>query len=61
MTLSPVGGEVIWNARPSTMQACKEGMSAEGLLQRLLEEVKAFRGERPQDDDQTIVVVSVED
>ena len=41
-------------------QGCQEDLSAEALLERVLSEVKAFSGDRPQEDDQTIVVVAVE-
>ena len=39
---------------------CREGLSAEGLLERVLSEVNVFSGDRPQEDDQTIVVVGVD-
>ena len=40
-------------------QGCSEGLSAQSLLQRIFAEVKAFSGEAPQDDDQTLVVLHV--
>ena len=42
-------------------QACDEGVSAKTLVDRVLSDVANFCGNRPQDDDQTIVVVAVED
>jgi len=42
-------------------QACEEGLSAEATVDRLLEEVAAFRGDAPQSDDMACVVVRVED
>ena len=41
-------------------QGCQEGLAAEALLERIISEVKAFAGEEPQGDDQTIVVLHVE-
>jgi len=38
---------------------CREGLSAEGLIERLLAEVKEFCGGAPQGDDQTIVAMRV--
>jgi len=43
----------------TVLQGCREDLSAEALLERILEEVKAFAGEMPQGDDQTIVVLQV--
>lgn len=37
-----------------------EGLSAAGLLERIMGEVKEFRGETPQGDDQAVVVLKVE-
>ena len=45
--------EVIW-------QGCSQGLSPEGLIERLIGEVKAFTGDEPQGDDMTCVVVRVE-
>jgi len=41
--------------------ACEEGLSAEGTIDKLLEEVAAFRGDTPQSDDMASVVVRVRD
>jgi sigma-B regulation protein RsbU (phosphoserine phosphatase) len=41
-------------------QGCQEGLSAEALLERIISEVKAFTGEEPQGDDQTVVVLHIE-
>lgn len=43
------------------LQGCQDGLSADALLNKLLGAVKDFSGEREQEDDQTIVVVAVED
>ena len=40
--------------------ACREGLSAEALLERIIGEVKAFTEDKPQGDDQTVVVLHVE-
>jgi len=42
-------------------RACQEGLSAEATIDRILREVNAFRGNTPQADDMTCVVVRVED
>ena len=39
---------------------CGEGVPAEGLLKRVLSEVRAFSGDRQQEDDMTCVIVQVE-
>ena len=39
----------------------REGLSAEATIDRILEVVDAFKGEAPQSDDMTCVVVRVED
>ncbi|HLA40725.1 MAG TPA: PP2C family protein-serine/threonine phosphatase, partial [Candidatus Glassbacteria bacterium] len=41
-------------------RGCQEDLSAEALLARIIQEVKAFSGEVPQGDDQTVVVLRVE-
>ncbi len=41
-------------------RACEEGLSAEATIERLLKEVETFRGDAPQSDDITCVVVRVE-
>jgi len=41
-------------------QGCVEGLSAEALLERIIEEVKTFSQGVPQGDDQTVVVLKVE-
>jgi len=41
-------------------QGCSEGLSPEELIDRLIDEVKAFAGDEPQADDMTCVVVKVE-
>ena len=41
-------------------KGCQEGLSAEAQLERIMGEVKRFRGETPQGDDQTAVVLKVE-
>ena len=43
------------------LNGCKEGLSADALLNKLLRATRDFSGEREQEDDQTIVVVAVED
>jgi serine phosphatase RsbU (regulator of sigma subunit) len=45
----------------SILRASQQDSSAEAVLACVLGEVRAFSGERPQEDDQTIVVVAVED
>jgi len=40
-------------------QACEENLSAEATIDRLLEEVAAFKGDAPQSDDMACVVVRV--
>ena len=42
-------------------QGCQEELSAEALLGRIMAEVKAFSQGAPQGDDQTVVVLRVED
>ena len=39
---------------------CAEDLPAEGLLERVLSEVRSFSGDRPQEDDMTCVVVRVD-
>ena len=41
-------------------QGCFEGLSPEHLVERLIEEVKAFTGDEPQADDMTCVVVKLD-
>jgi len=41
-------------------QGCREGQSAEELIDRLIGAVKAFTGDTPQGDDMTIVVLKVD-
>ena len=41
-------------------QGCSEGLRTEGLIERLIGEVKAFAGDEPQADDMTCVVIKVE-
>ena len=41
-------------------QGCQAGLSAEGILEKLLGDVRTFSGDSLQEDDQTIVVVGVE-
>ena len=41
-------------------KGCQEGLSASALLDRIIGEVKAFAGETPQGDDQTVVILRVE-
>jgi serine phosphatase RsbU (regulator of sigma subunit) len=43
------------------LQGCREGLSAEALVERILSAVKAFAGGTPQADDQTVVVVKVKE
>ena len=43
-----------------TLQACKDELSAEATIDRLLAEVAAFKGDAPQSDDMTCVVLRVE-
>ena len=38
--------------------SCQQGLSADETLERILSEIRTFSGERPQEDDQTIVVVA---
>ena len=42
-------------------KACEDDLSAEATIDRLLEVVDAFKGDAPQRDDMTCVVVRVED
>jgi len=42
------------------LQACKEDLSAEATIDHLLAEVAAFKGDAPQSDDMTCVVLRVE-
>ena len=41
-------------------KGCSRDLSAPQLLDYLIDEVKAFAGETPQGDDQTVVVLAVE-
>jgi len=41
-------------------QGCREGLSAEGLIDRLIGAAQAFAGDRPQGDDMTVVVLRAE-
>ena len=41
-------------------QGCREGLSAEALIDRLIGTVKDFTGDAPQGDDMTVVVLKVE-
>ncbi|MBI2501733.1 MAG: SpoIIE family protein phosphatase [Candidatus Latescibacteria bacterium] len=41
-------------------RGCAEDLSAEALLARIIQEVKAFSGDVPQGDDQTVVVLKVD-
>ena len=40
-------------------KGCTDGLSAERLLDRMIGEVKAFTGDTPQGDDQTVIVLEV--
>ena len=40
-------------------KACKEDLSAEGMIDRILGEVNVFRGDVSQSDDMTLVVMKV--
>jgi len=40
-------------------RVCAEDLSAEGMIDRILSEVDAFRGDTPQSDDMTLVVLKV--
>jgi serine phosphatase RsbU (regulator of sigma subunit) len=42
------------------VQICKEDLSAEATIDHLLAEVSAFKGNAPQSDDMTCVVLRVE-
>ena len=42
------------------LQGCLEGLSAEAMIDRILEEVNTFSGDAPQGDDMTSVVLRVE-
>ncbi|NKB66167.1 MAG: SpoIIE family protein phosphatase [Candidatus Latescibacteria bacterium] len=42
-------------------QGCAEGLGAEALIERLLDEVQTYSGNLSQDDDQTVVVVQVDE
>ena len=44
----------------ANLQACKDDLSAEATIDRLLAEVAAFKGDAPQSDDMTCVVMRVE-
>ena len=54
-------GEPFGYARTEEMirRACAEDLSSEDLIDRILGEVDAFRGDVPQSDDMTLVVVKV--
>lgn len=56
------GGEMFGFERTAEVvrRGCAEDLSAEALLARIIQEVKAFSGEVPQGDDQTAVVLKVE-
>jgi sigma-B regulation protein RsbU (phosphoserine phosphatase) len=43
------------------LQACKDGLSAEATIDHILAEVAAFKGDAPQSDDMTCVVLRVEE
>jgi len=43
------------------LRSCQKGLNAEDLLAQIVDKVKAFSGEVPQGDDQTIVVLQVEE
>jgi serine phosphatase RsbU (regulator of sigma subunit) len=40
-------------------RACAENLSAEGMIARVLGSVNAYRGNTPQSDDMTLVVLRV--
>jgi len=54
-------GEVFGYDRTEEMilNLCKEDLSSEGMIDRILGEVDAFRGDVPQSDDMTLVVLKV--
>jgi len=56
------GGELFGFERTAETirKGCQEDLSAEGLLDRIIQEVKAFAGDTPQRDDMTVVVLRVE-
>ena len=62
MEAQDVGEEMFGFERTAEVirTGCKEDLPAEGLLERVLGEVTAFSGDRPQEDDMTCVVVHVE-
>jgi serine phosphatase RsbU (regulator of sigma subunit) len=41
-------------------QGCKENLNAEALLDQVVNKVRAFTGEAPQGDDQTLVILAVD-
>jgi len=47
-------------ATETIRHACAEGLSAEALIDRLIDAVKSFAGDAPQGDDMTVVVLRVE-
>jgi len=57
------GGEMFGFERTAEVirRGCQEDLSAEALLAHVIQEVKAFSKDIAQGDDQTIVVVQVED
>jgi serine phosphatase RsbU (regulator of sigma subunit) len=56
------GGDIFSFERTAeaVRRGCVDGLSAEGLIERLFEEVRDFSGETPQGDDMTCVVLQVE-
>ena|GEM_PF-1681497 len=57
-----VEGEIFGFERTADVvrRGCVDGLSAEGLIERLFEAVRDFSGETPQGDDMTCVVLQVE-
>ena len=43
----------------TVLKACAEGLSSEGMIDRILSEVDAFRGDVSRSDDMTLVVMRV--
>lgn len=49
------------NTMETVRMACANGLSAEATIELILETVNTFKGDAPQSDDMTCVVLRVED
>jgi len=58
---NPSGDQFGYDRTEATiLQACKDDLSAEATIDRILAEVAAFKSDAPQSDDMTCVVLLVE-